>query len=113
LLAFGILAITVGLIRTEAASDLRILAATGATTRTRRTLTAATAGALALLGTTLGTLSAYLTLAAAYLDNLGELSNVPIAQPLLTVIGIPAAAALGGWVLATSEPPAIPRQAIE
>jgi putative ABC transport system permease protein len=48
LLALGILAMTIGLIRGEAVGDLRTLTATG---RTRRTLTAATSGALALLGT--------------------------------------------------------------
>ncbi len=50
LLALGVLAMTVGLIRSESAGDLRALTATGASSRTRRTLTAATAGALALLG---------------------------------------------------------------
>src|SRR5207245_7952876 len=45
LLALGVLAMTVALIRTEAAGDLRTLtAAAGATSTTRRTLTAATAG---------------------------------------------------------------------
>ena len=55
LLALGILAMTVGLIRSEAAGDLRTLTAAGATATTRRTLTAATGGALALLGVVLGT----------------------------------------------------------
>jgi len=36
LLALGILAMTVGLIRSEAAGDLRTLTATGATSTTRR-----------------------------------------------------------------------------
>ena len=40
LLALGVLAMTVGLIRTEAAGDLRTLTAAGATSTTRRTLTA-------------------------------------------------------------------------
>ena len=48
LLALAILALTVGLIRGESAGDLRTLTATGATSRIRRTLTATTAGALAL-----------------------------------------------------------------
>ena len=39
-----------GLIRSEAAGDLRILTATGATASIRRMLTAATAGGLAVLG---------------------------------------------------------------
>jgi putative ABC transport system permease protein len=58
LLALGVLAMTVGLIRSETGSDLRTLAAAGASSRTRRTLTAATAGALALLGALLGTTGA-------------------------------------------------------
>jgi hypothetical protein len=45
---------TVGLIRSEAAGDLRTHTATGATAITRRTITAATGGALALLGVVLG-----------------------------------------------------------
>jgi putative ABC transport system permease protein len=41
-LALAILAMTVGLIRSERAGDLRTLTATGATSRIRRTLTGAT-----------------------------------------------------------------------
>ena len=59
-LALAILAMTVGLIRSESGGDLRTLTATGATSRIRRTLTAATAGALALLGALLGVAGAYL-----------------------------------------------------
>ena len=55
LVALGVLAMTVGLIRSETAGDLRTLTATGASSATRRTLNAATAGALALLGGILGT----------------------------------------------------------
>ena len=50
LLALASLAMTVGLLRSESTRDLRGLTAAGATSRIRRTLTAATAGALALLG---------------------------------------------------------------
>src|SRR5207237_4122483 len=49
-LALGILAMTIGLIRSETARDLRTLTATGASSFTRRELTAATAFALALGG---------------------------------------------------------------
>ena len=63
LLALAILAMTVGLIRSESAGDLRTLTATGATSRIRRTLTATTAGALALLGALLGVAGAYVVLA--------------------------------------------------
>ncbi|HEX9356254.1 MAG TPA: FtsX-like permease family protein [Streptosporangiaceae bacterium] len=70
LLALGVLAMTVALIRTEAAGDLRTLTAAGATSTTRRTLTAATAGGLALLGALLGSADAYLALAAGHLSAL-------------------------------------------
>ena len=72
LLALGVLAMTVALIRTEAAGDLRTLTAAGATSTTRRTLTAATAGGLALLGALLGSAGAYLALAAGHLSDLGH-----------------------------------------
>jgi putative ABC transport system permease protein len=64
LLALGVLATTVGLIRGEGAADLRTLTATGASRRVRRTLTATTAGALALLGAVLGLTAAYILLAS-------------------------------------------------
>ena len=59
-MALGVLAMTVGLIRIETARDLRTLTAAGARRRTRRALTAATAGALALGGAIIGTACAYL-----------------------------------------------------
>ena len=70
IMALAILALTVGLIREESAGDLRTLTAAGATSRIRRTLTAATAGALAFLGSLLGVGGAYLVLVAAYYDDL-------------------------------------------
>ena len=72
---------TVGLIRSESAGDLRTLTATGATRGIRRTLTATTAGALALLGALLGVAGAYVVLAATYHDDLGYLSECPVALP--------------------------------
>ena len=54
-IAFGVLAASVGLIRSETAPDLRTLTATGASSATRRMITAATAAALGLLGAILGT----------------------------------------------------------
>src|SRR5262249_56604550 len=59
LTALGVLAMTVGLIRSETASDLRSLAAAGAGATTRRNLTAVTAGTLGLLGALTGTAIAY------------------------------------------------------
>jgi putative ABC transport system permease protein len=113
LLALGVLAMTVALIRTEAAGDLRTLTAAGATSKTRRTLTAATAGGLALLGALLGTAGAYIALAAAHLSDLGALSRVPLLYLAITVLGVPAAAALTGWILAGRKPPSIARRVLE
>jgi putative ABC transport system permease protein len=116
-LALGILAMSVGLIRSEAARDLRTLAATGAGSWTRRTLTAATAGGLALLGAVLGTVAAYVA-AIAYswdnkLDGLSSLTSVPVTNLLIILVGMPLAAAIIGWLLAGREPPAIAHQPIE
>ena len=112
-LALAILAMTVGLIRSESAGDLRTLTATGATSGIRRMLTAATAGALAFLGALLGVAGAYLMLAAAYFDKLDHLGRIPVLYLALMVIGIPLAATAAGWLLAGREPPAIARAAIE
>ena len=116
-LALGILAMSVGLIRSEAARDLRTLAATGAGSSTRRTLTAATAGGLALLGAVLGTAAAYVG-AIAYswdnkLDGLSSLTSVPVTNLLIILVGMPLAAAVIGWLVAGREPPAIAHQPIE
>jgi putative ABC transport system permease protein len=112
-LALVILAMTVGLIRSESAGDLRILTATGATARIRRTLTAATAGALALLGALLGVVGAYAVLLATYQDDLGYLNDVPVLYLLILVVGVPLTAAAAGWLVAGREPPAIARPVIE
>jgi putative ABC transport system permease protein len=113
LLALGILAMTVGLIRGESAGDLRILTATGATSGIRRKLTATTAGSLALLGAVLGLAGAYVPLLALYYDDLSYLRDVPILYLGLAVIGVPLAATAAGWLLSGREPPAIARTVIE
>src|SRR5262249_49571334 len=113
LLALAILAMTVGLIRGESAGDLRTLTATGATPRIRRTLTATTAGALALLGALLGVAGAYVAMVAVYHDELSYLSDVPFIYLALAIIGVPLAAAAAGWLLAGRDPPAIARPVIE
>ncbi|MGH3159347.1 MAG: ABC transporter permease, partial [Streptosporangiaceae bacterium] len=69
LLALGILAMSVGLVRSETASDLRTLTATGAGSSIRRTITATTAGALALAGAVTGLVCAYLTAIAFFRTN--------------------------------------------
>ncbi len=116
-LSLGILAMSIGLIRSETASDLRTLAATGASSLTRRNLTAATAGALALLGAVLGTIAAYIA-AIAYswgnpLDGLSELSSVPTMNLLIILIGMPLVAVVAGWLLAGREPATLGHQPIE
>lgn len=104
---------TVGLIRSEAAGDMRILAATGASSGVRRRVTAATAGSLALLGVVLGTAGAYVVLAGAYLGNLGDLVHVPVAQLTVIAVGVPVMAASAAWLLAGREPAALARGAFE
>jgi putative ABC transport system permease protein len=113
LAALGIMAMTVGLVRVEAARDLRVLTASGATRRTRRTLTAATACGLAILGVVLGTAAAYAGLIAGFASNLGDLVPVPIVHLGVLTLGLPIAAAVGGWLLSGREPVQIARQPLE
>ena len=107
LLALGILAMTVGLIRGEAAADLRTLTAAGATSAIRRGLTGATSGALALLGSGLGVAGAYVVLVAAYASQLHKLRAIPYVDLAVILLALPAAAALLGFVLSGREPSAI------
>jgi putative ABC transport system permease protein len=114
LLALAVLAMTVGLIRAEAARDLRTLTATGASARTRRAIAAATAGALGLTGAVVGTAAAYLATLALFRSEISQrLGDVPVLDLALVVVGLPAVAAAGAWLLAGREPPAIARQPIE
>lgn len=112
-LALGIVAATVGLLRSDAAHDLRALTATGASPGIRRTITAATAGGLALLGVVLGTLGAYITLVTGYRDQIGSLSPAPLGHLLLLLVGIPGLAAGVGWLVAGRTQRGIARAAIE
>ncbi len=118
-LALGILAMSVGLIRSETASELRSLTATGASSRTRRSLTAVTAGGLAFLGALLGTIAAYIGLAGWFRSNSLEgglsdiVNHIPWSNLFLIVIAMPVAAALIGWVLAGREPSGIAARPME
>ena len=103
-MALAILAMTVGLIRSESAGDLRTLTATGASGRTRRTLTAATAGALALLGALLGVAGAYLVLMATYYDDLGYLGRVPAVPSSSSSLGVPLTAPRPAGFLPAASP---------
>jgi len=108
LLALGVLAMTIGLIRSETAGDLRILAATGASSRTRRGLTASTAGALALVGAVVGTLGAYVAMIGFAsnnnLDGLSSLTSVPVANLVMILVAMPLVAAAVAWLAVWREP---------
>jgi hypothetical protein len=69
--------------------DLRVLTATGATSATRRTLTAATTAALALAGALLGAAIAYISLIAGYWPATGRLSQIPYTEFTILNAGIP------------------------
>jgi len=113
LVALGVLAMTVGLIRSETANDVRTLAATGATSTTRRTITGATAGALAFLGALLGTGAAYLALIAWHRSDLHSLTRVPYVDLAIIIVGLPLLAIAAGWLLAGREPASIAHQPLE
>jgi putative ABC transport system permease protein len=117
-LALGVLAMSVGLIRSETAGDLRILAATGASSRTRRTLTAVTAGALGLLGAVLGTVAGYVGVIGYIRSNslnggISALGSVPVGNLLVILLGMPLLAAVAGWLLSGRQPPAMAHQPVE
>lgn len=118
LLALGVLAMTVGLIRAETSSELRVLTAAGASRRTRRSLTAVTASTLGVVGAILGIVTAYLLVGAFFganaSDNIQELTyNVPLRPLGVMVIGLPLLAGACGWLFAGREPRGIARQPIE
>jgi len=118
-LALGILAMSIGLIRSETASELRTLTATGASSRTRRSLTAVTAGGLAFLGALLGTVAAYVGLAGWFHSNALEgglsdiVDHIPWSNLFLIVIAMPIVATLVGWVLAGRDPTGIATRPME
>jgi putative ABC transport system permease protein len=112
--ALAVLAMTVGLVRGEAAGDVRTLAANGARGRTRRGIVAFTAGALGLAGAVLGTVVAYLaSLALFHNEVAARMAQVPVFDLVLVVVGLPVVAAVGGWLLVGKEPRAVSRQSIE
>ena len=113
-IALGVLAMSVGLIRSETARDLRTLTATGASARTRRMITAATAAALALLGAVLGIAGAVIAgLAWTHSSPSATFSDVLVSDILILLIGLPLIAAGAGWLLAGREPEAIARQPLD
>jgi len=113
-ISFGVLAASVGLIRSETAGDLRTLTATGASGATRRTITAATAAALGLLGAILGMAGAAIAgLAWAHGSLSAMFGGLPLSDVPILLAGLPLIAAAGGWLLAGREPEAIARQPLD
>jgi putative ABC transport system permease protein len=112
-LALGILAMSIGLIRSEMASELRTLTATGASSFTRRTITAVTAGGLAFLGALLGTVAAYVGLVGWFRSSALEgglsdiVDHIPWSNLFLIVIAMPLVATVVGWLLAGRQPEGI------
>jgi putative ABC transport system permease protein len=99
LVALGVLAMTVGLIRSETAGDLHTLAAAGAGSTTRRTLNATSAGALAVLAALLGVGTAYLALIAWHWRDVSYLNKPPYLNLGILILGLPIVAAVGAWLL--------------
>jgi putative ABC transport system permease protein len=113
-IALSVLAMSVGLIRSETAPDLRTLTATGASGATRRTITAATAAALGLLGAVLGMAGAVVAgMVWLHAGPIATAGGVPVTDIVILLIGLPLAAAAGGWLFAGREPPAVARQPLE
>ena len=116
-LTIGILGLSVGLVRSEAARDLGTLSATGAGGSTRRIITATTAGALAFTGAVVGIVGGYLAAIGFFrsnsLDGLSSLTSIPLTNLLVILVGLPLAATVLGWLLAGRDPGGIARQPLE
>ena len=117
-IALGVLGMSVGLVRSETASELRTLAATGASSHTRRTVTAVTAGTLGFIGALLGVVGGYIGMIGWLRSNslnggIAALGNVPIADLVLLLLGMPLFAAIVGWLMAGREPSGLAWQPME
>jgi putative ABC transport system permease protein len=116
-LVLGILGMSVGLVRSEAARGLRTLTAVGAAPTTRRTITAATAGSLGFIGAAIGIVGGYLAVIVFFRSNqpdgLSSLSSIPLTNLLVILVGMPLAAVVTGWLAAGCEPAGMSRQPLE
>jgi putative ABC transport system permease protein len=113
-IALGVLVMSVGLVRSETTGELRTLSAVGASSRVRRTITGATAGAIALLGAVLGAAGATIAGVAWARSSLTTtFGDFPVWDLIALLVGLPLVAAIGGWLLAGRQPPTIGRQALE
>ena len=114
LIALGVLAMTVGLIRSETASDLRTLTATGAggapggrSPASPRAPSHCSARRSARWPRLLA------SLAWAHSSLTQTFGNVPWADVGLLVIGMPLVGAAAGWLLGGRAPSAVSRQPLE
>jgi putative ABC transport system permease protein len=113
-IALGVLVLSVGLVRSETSGDLRTLAATGASSQIRRTITGATAGAIGLLGAVLGAAGATMAGVAWARSTLSMIfGDFPLPDLVALLVGLPLVAAAGGWLLAGRQPQVIARQPLE
>lgn len=116
ILTLGVLAMTLGLLRSETDRYQRVLAAAGATSYLRRAMAASTASTLALVGAVLATVVAYLGLLALQFRSPSsnvDLGAVPVHSLLLIVVVMPIVAGIGGWLFAGRAPEALSRQPLE
>jgi len=77
-------------------------------------ITAATAAGLGALGAILGMAGAVIAgLAWAHSSLSTMFGDVPLADVLILLLGLPLVAAAGGWLSSGRKPPAVARQPIE
>jgi putative ABC transport system permease protein len=113
LVALGVLALSLALLRVEAQGDLRTLAATGAPRSTRRAINASRGAGLAAAGAVVGVTMAYGGLVAGYGKDRSSLSHVPLVELGLLLVGLPLLAFAASWLLSGRPSHALRRASIE
>jgi putative ABC transport system permease protein len=103
LLALAILAMALGLMRSEAAADTRTLVAIGASRSARRAVAAHTAASLAVLAVLIGTATAYAAMIAGYWTAPERMGPPPVAHLAAVLIGVPLVATAASWLLGASD----------
>jgi putative ABC transport system permease protein len=98
LVALGVIAAMVALIRGETTKDHETLTETGAPAGVRRSIVATTAATFAILGVLLGGAAAAVIVTVGYIDDLSILTRLPVGYVLAIAIGTPVIAGLGGWI---------------
>ena len=106
--ALAILAMTIGLIRAETAGDVRTLTAVGASSRTRRRVTAATPAPSPSWRSSSARPSAYAAVFAGYTPETGAARNIPVTHLVIVAVGFPLRRSCG--VLAARRTPAAPHR---